>query len=159
MNKIVVVIAFVLGLLGGLFVYQLYLWGYSLPMSITASPTTTTATTTTTISTSSHVVRLEITYAYASWDENNNQWTITLKVKNTGPSDAIIDKVFINGRRIGSYVSVMAMEPSLPYTLEPGKETVFKIMIRHGEFMHGQTIEVKLHTNQGKEYPKQVTLP
>ena len=101
--------------------------------------------------------RLEIVYAYAEWNKPN--WTITLTVKNTGPSDATIDEIFINGRPLSTYNNVSLVTPSLPYSLASGTRVSIEIRLGNQEFMHGATVEIKIHSAAGNEYPKQVTLP
>jgi len=102
------------------------------------------------------VENLQIVSAYA--DGSNGQWTITLKVKNVGTTDATIDKVFINGK------PWQDMQKTIP----AGGEDTIEITISNNSqqgsqqsitFSSGQMIEVRLHTASGKEYPKMVTLP
>jgi len=103
--------------------------------------------------------RLEITYAYADWDDVNEQWIITLKIKNTGPSDATVDEVFINGKPYTEYTGVSLSEnPSFTISSGSDKEIEVTIPLTAG-FDHGNTIEIKIHTSAGNEYPKQVSLP
>ncbi len=103
--------------------------------------------------------RLEITYAYADWDDVNEQWIITLKIKNTGPSDATVDEVFINGKPYTEYTGVSLSEnPSFTIPSGVDKEIEVTIPLTAG-FSHGNTVEIKIHTSAGNEYPKQVTLP
>ncbi len=116
--------------------------------------------------------KLEITYAYADWDETSGQWTITLKVKNTGPSDATIDDIFVNGKPFTALTTTPTVSytkggtPSTftsgtGFTISSGGEATITIVIpntKNPEFGHGQTVEIKLHTASGNEYPKQVTL-
>lgn len=102
--------------------------------------------------------KIEITYIYAT--KAGNQWTINLKVKNTGTADATIDEIFINGKPASSIGATVS--PSVgggnTYTLSAGTEATFTITIGTG-FTSGQSIEVKVHTASGQEYPKLVNLP
>ena len=102
--------------------------------------------------------KIEITYIYAT--KTDSQWTINLKVKNTGTADATIDEIFINGKPSSS--AGATVDPSVgggnTYTLSAGTEATFTITIGTG-FTSGQSIEVKVHTASGQEYPKLVNLP
>ena len=102
--------------------------------------------------------KIEITYIYA--DKKDSTWEINLKVKNTGTADATIDEIFINGKPASS--AGATVNPSVggghTYTLSAGTEATFKITIGTG-FTSGQSIEVKVHTASGQEYPKLVNLP
>jgi len=105
--------------------------------------------------------KLEITYAYARWDNSTQTWNVTLKVQNTGPSDATIVDILINGIPISSFeagqVSIytsIAQGISIP----SGSSVELHISLVRNGFVAGQTIEIKLLTAAGNEYPKQVTL-
>jgi len=102
--------------------------------------------------------KIEITYIYA--DKKDSTWEINLKVKNTGTADATIDEIFINGKPASSAGATVS--PSVgggnTYTLSAGAEATFTITIGTG-FTSGQSIEVKVHTASGQEYPKLVNLP
>ena len=106
--------------------------------------------------------KLEITYIYAKAEDST--WTITLKVKNTGTADATIDNIFINGRPAtewtGASPSITPTEVTSGYTLSAGGEVEITITLnKSGEFVPGQSIEVKVHTASGQEYPKLTNLP
>ena len=115
-------------------------------------------------------------YAYAEYKSNitGNQsgWKITLKIKNTGPSDATIDDIFINGKPASTFsndivnitidstsysgTNLQSISVSLP---SGGEKDIYIYLKDTTNFDSGQTIEVKIHTAAGNEYPKQVTLP
>jgi len=102
--------------------------------------------------------KIEITYIYATGDESSG-WTVHLKVTNTGTADATIDNIFINGKPYNSYTDV-SPSISLPYSLTAGNSVEFTISIGTGAgFKSGQSIEVKVHTASGQEYPKLTNLP
>ena len=104
--------------------------------------------------------KLEITYAYAEYNETSAGWNVTLKVQNTGPSDATVDDIFINGKPLSTYGNNVQVNESLPMTITSGStKVVIVTLLETGGFGHGQTVEIKLHTAAGNEYPKQVTLP
>ncbi len=104
--------------------------------------------------------KIEITYIYAE-KQSGGGWKIYLKVTNTGTADATIDNIFINGKPYSSYTGVsITPDVSTPYTLAAGKSADFEITIPDGAgFTSGQSIEVKVHTASGQEYPKLTNLP
>ena len=106
--------------------------------------------------------KIEITYIYAT--KSGTTWTITLKAKNTGTADATIDNVFINGKPVSAIDAASITSPTDlasdgTYTLSAGSEVVIEISINDGDFTSGQSVEVKIHTASGQEYPKLVNLP
>lgn len=129
--------------------------------------------------------KIEISYANVQWDSTNNYWKITLKVKNTGSADATIDDILLNGVTISDVSSGTAYanyttSSSLPgsayfgtassgvtvsISLNSGSSTYIAITLPNQASMgtstavSGLSIEIKLHTVAGKEYPKIVTLP
>lgn len=129
--------------------------------------------------------KIEISYANVQWDSTNNYWKITLKVKNTGSADATIDDILLNGVTISdvyngsnAYVhySTAASSSALTWgngtsgqtvsiSLNSGSETYIGITLPNQASMgtstatSGLSLEIKLHTSAGKEYPKIVTLP
>ena len=110
------------------------------------------------------VEKLEITYAFAN--KGTNQWTINIAVNNTGTTPTSIDRIMINGVDIsGCTGAVTAPNPTLPITLNPGKGEKITFDVNQGQtcgtttFSPGVSIEVKLHSTGGKEYPKLLVLP
>ncbi|MEM2195022.1 MAG: DUF4352 domain-containing protein, partial [Candidatus Methanomethylicia archaeon] len=88
-----------------------------------------------------------------------NGWTVTLCVKNTGSATATIDQVFFNGKP-GSKVEGTN---DLITSLSPGTSVTVTLTIPSDEPVimpaSGMTLEVKLHTAAGQEYYKAVVLP
>jgi flagellin-like protein len=111
--------------------------------------------------------KLEIIYATVSSDTNG--WTITLKVKNTGSADTKIDDILLNGVTIrdvsGAKLNNDTVTGSISIPLNSGSETTITVFIPNGAKMgsstatSGLSLELKLHTSGGKEYPKILTLP
>jgi flagellin-like protein len=103
---------------------------------------------------------IEVQSAVASKGVAGN-YTITLAVKNTGSADATIDSVFINGKPMSQFPGV---NPHLAAggtsVIAGGSATVvIDVPANQGApFSAGTTIEVKLHTAGGKDYPQMVTL-
>jgi flagellin-like protein len=114
------------------------------------------------------VEKLEITYAFAN--KGTDKWTITIAVNNTGTTPTSIDRIMINGVDIsdctsGAAAAVTTPSPPLPITLNPGKGEKITFDVTQGKtcgtttFNPGVSIEVKLHSTGGKEYPKLLVLP
>ena len=113
------------------------------------------------------VEKLEITYAYA--EKTDDGWEVTIAVNNTGTTPTSIDRIMINGVDISSTSScsgaTISSPSNLPVTLNPGTGQQIQITITQGEkcgtttFSPGVSIEVKLHSTGGKEYPKLLVLP
>ena len=101
-------------------------------------------------------------------------YTITMIVKNTGSADASLDQVYINGRLRSSFtgspsnaiITVRSGALDLDSATIPivaGGSITVTIDITSGTtlgapFTAGTTLDVKLHTAAGKEYPQMVTL-
>ncbi|MCD6465086.1 hypothetical protein J7L27_01810 [Candidatus Bathyarchaeota archaeon] len=116
-------------------------------------------------------------------------WNITLKVKNTGSASATIDDILLNGVSItnvnngttGAVIinaTVFYGEDNVPapnkagqgnstisITVNGGEEIYLLIIIPDGAQMgsstasSGLSLEIKLHTAAGREYPKLISLP
>jgi flagellin-like protein len=111
------------------------------------------------------VEKLEITYAYAE-KQTDDGWQITIAVNNTGTTPTSIDRIMINGVDIKSQSCEGVSEsPSLPQTITPGTGVQIQFTVSQGgkcgttTFSPGVSIEVKLHSTGGKEYPKLLVLP
>jgi len=100
--------------------------------------------------------------------------TILIVLKNTGTSKATIDYVLINGKiadENGLFYTddaetnpnnVNTPFPSGGLAVDQGSTKTIKIKLHDAvgtSFTSGQSVEVKLHTASGKEYPKLVVLP
>lgn len=96
--------------------------------------------------------KLEIASAYAQ--AGTNGWEIRIFVKNTGSSDVTVTEVFVNGKP----ASVAGLSGTTNFTLNVGASTSLTYTLT-GPYGSGQTIEIKLHTASGAEYPKAVVLP
>jgi flagellin-like protein len=88
-------------------------------------------------------------------------YTITLAAKNTGSADATIDSVMINGKPLSQYPGVTADLAVGGTSVVAGGSASVNIAVPAGQgvpFTIGTTLEVKLHTVAGKDYPQMVTL-
>ncbi|AJB42362.1 hypothetical protein TCARB_1316 [Thermofilum adornatum 1505] len=120
--------------------------------------------------------KLEIVSINAAPAAGGNGWTITVIVRNTGTTATSIDSIYINGYLAFTTVTdaraldcVDDLNPSLPVQLVPGDQAIITFHIEQGQCrlgdgpvfnaVAGGSIEVKLHSSGGKEYPKLVVLP
>ncbi|WP_288103547.1 archaellin/type IV pilin N-terminal domain-containing protein [Thermofilum sp.] len=106
----------------------------------------------------------------STWDGPHG---IMIVVKNAGTSTATIDDIFINGRPSsewglginGSSVNLLGINGSsvnLPYPINPGQQVAFNLTfskVPSGYVVNpGTSLEIKLHTAAGKDYPKLIVL-
>jgi flagellin-like protein len=108
--------------------------------------------------------------------DGGNRWTITITVRNTGTTTTSIDAIYINGYLAFTTAAganalncVANLNPVLPVRLAPGDQANIAFDIIQGDCnlggnrvfsaTPGGSIEVKLHSTGGKEYPKLVVLP
>lgn len=107
--------------------------------------------------------KLEVGSAYAITNTSAGfTWDVKILAVNTGSSDATITNIFINGVPYtdASLTSVVAVTPtpSIPMVVGSNCTIIVQILESTG-FIHGQTIDVKLHTASGTDYPKSIVLP
>ena len=88
-------------------------------------------------------------------------------MKNSGSADAAIDDVFVNGVPYGQFSNVTIRYGSDPYGfgggVQAGGTATLEILVRAGTdqdvtFSSGSTLDIRLHTAAGKEYPKLIEL-
>jgi len=96
----------------------------------------------------------------SAWDSENG---IVIVVKNAGTSTATIDEIFINGRPSSEWgLKINGSEVNLPKPIKPGEQLTFSITfdkVPSGFTVGpGTSLEIKLHTAAGKEYPKLIVL-
>jgi flagellin-like protein len=116
------------------------------------------------------VEKLEIVSATATATDGG--WQVTLVARNTGTVQTSVDVIFVNGynaTKLKCDTTEVDITPTLPKVIKPGEEVTFTINIAQGACTvdtttvftarAGTSIEVKLHTTGGKEYPKLLTLP
>jgi flagellin-like protein len=91
--------------------------------------------------------KIEIVAAY--WDTPTQ--TVVVIAKNTGSSDARVDKIFVNGRLCQDNVNVdIQIGQQHTFSVPPGGNCVIT---------GGVTNEIALHTTSGKTYPVAVLVP
>jgi flagellin-like protein len=107
--------------------------------------------------------KLEITSAYA--DTTNGGWNINLTVKNTGTTTATIDNILINGKPYTTYGNTVTVEVnntnlSSSVSIKAGESVPVVVKLSSNkEFSSGMSVEVRIHTAAGQEYPRTVVLP
>ena len=114
--------------------------------------------------------KLEITSAYA--EQTTDGYNITLNIKNSGSADATIDNILLNGKPPSQYAENVTEIRGDSTTLWNGTEWKSNLPVKAGAsatitivvkavapFTPGTSIEVKIHTAAGQEYPKTITLP
>jgi len=99
-------------------------------------------------------------------------YTIKIIVKNTGTTSVTVDGVFITPQNlvnasstnltcdagtISSNDGLNGIDTNSACTIAPGNSTTITIDNLGGS--PGQSVEIKLHTAAGKEYPKLLVLP
>jgi flagellin-like protein len=126
---------------------------------------------------SSLYTRLEkVEVSSTSISKGTGNYTVTMVVKNTGSADASLDAVYINGKTRSSFTASPSYAnitvTSGSYNLDTGTIAIIaggsitlQIDVRPvsghdlgAPFTAGTTLDVKLHTAAGKDYPQMVTL-
>jgi flagellin-like protein len=113
--------------------------------------------------------KLEVVSAYAVKDDSPAQWNVTMKVKNTGSTDATFEGIYINGKPLTDFSPIILTDavedgistgnPASDVSINSGAETTIHVYIDLTLFEAGTTIELKLHTATGLDYPQMITLP
>ena len=111
--------------------------------------------------------KIEITTAYASaFDPNvtypDGGWTLTIVAQNTGSADTTIDNIFINMKPLDNWQGVtVGGSTSLSVALRAGEKGTIRVDIDAdgSNLQAGSSLDLKLHTASGNEYPKFVQLP
>ena len=104
--------------------------------------------------------KIEVSSATVSKTTAGN-YTISLAVRNTGSADATIDAVMINGKTLSQFTPVPTTSVGAGTAVPAGSSATVTVYIAANAgapFTAGTTIEVKLHTASGKDYPQMVTL-
>jgi hypothetical protein len=127
------------------------------------------------------VEKLEVVSATATALQGGGGWQITVIARNTGTTQTTIDMIFINGIQAFQWqnnafvagqlqcqaqgnVQLAAQIAQGNNPLSPGDQVQIQITLPQGNCgsfnaLPGVSLEVKLHTTGGKEYPKLLTLP
>jgi hypothetical protein len=124
------------------------------------------------------VEKLEVVSATATVLPQGGGWQITVIARNTGTTQTTIDMIFINGiqalqwqngqfnptGQLQCQVAAQIPQGGGNNPLKPGEQVRIDITLPQGDCgsfnaLPGVSLEVKLHTTGGKEYPKLLTLP
>ncbi|MEM2294601.1 MAG: archaellin/type IV pilin N-terminal domain-containing protein [Nitrososphaerota archaeon] len=101
--------------------------------------------------------KLEFVVAYAE-KKDEGGFTVTLRIKNTGSSDATISMILINGK-IDDTVTVDGdSSDDLDIPLKAGDEKELTVNLPN-TYSSGQTVEIMVQSAAGNQYPKTVVLP
>ena len=104
--------------------------------------------------------RLQLSIPYAKFNSTANQWEVSIKVMNKGPSDSTITDIRINGRSYTEWASNVTISGiSLPYSLASGKDVTVIIGLKKNPFTAGQTVEIAFVTAANQVYTSSVALP
>ena len=142
---IIVVVTFVFAILTGC----LYGQGFGLK---TQTSTVTYSTTMPSIlpTMPTDFEKLEITSGYAQ-----DQMTIIMNLKNTGPKDATITDIFVNGKPLNQADISGSITPEIPIPLKTGDN--IKLTISFSSALNiGVTYDIKIHTAAGNDYTKSI---
>lgn len=113
---------------------------------------------------------VKVTSAYAEGDGASG-FVVRIRLKNTGSADATLDDVFINGKPWDVFTAASCVAASGgasstvgggslgTFTLASGDTCDLTIGITAGQASSGQTLDVKIHTAAGRDYPRAVVLP
>ena len=114
--------------------------------------------------------QVEIQTAVCSLDNYGN-WVIDISLKNTGTEAATITNVFVNDDEVESYVAgapagaVATITTNLlattdPYSLGSGDtgSVIIWVGAGYGTLSSGTTVNIKLHSAGGMDYPKLIGL-
>jgi len=119
--------------------------------------------------------KIEITSGYATYDAEAYGasiagWIVTINLKNSGSADATIEDVLINGKPMSVWTEAdkAKVDPSgtqLPSSIPSGSTLTVKLLLRKSDpnvkvtpFTAGTTVEIRLHSAAGQDYPKTITL-
>ncbi|UCD44865.1 MAG: DUF4352 domain-containing protein [Candidatus Bathyarchaeota archaeon] len=111
--------------------------------------------------------KVEIKSAVCTVDANFN-WIIAITLKNSGTATATLDAVYVNndacsnGTAPGAAVDTISTDLSYSnaYQLTSGEEQSFSVWIgvNYLTLSSGTTVNIKIHSAGGMEYPKLVEL-
>jgi len=125
-------------------------------------------------------IELPTVYAkyYSNLDLDGNSsvddpgWKVTIALKNTGSADATVDDVFLNGIPLKDYSSGWALSwtgassnrtsySSLSISVTKGNTVTLYLYLNSTVegCSSGTTIDIKIHTASGRDYPTHVKLP
>jgi len=109
--------------------------------------------------------KVEIQSAIVSKGNTIGNWTVQLKVKNTGTATATLISAFVNNNEVNEYGAIeaqpgqIATNQTISESIESGATIVIDIYILgYGSLSSGTTVNIKLHSAGGMDYIKLVEL-
>lgn len=102
-------------------------------------------------STFTGVEKLEIINAHATYDSQNNQWSVEIIVKNTGTKQATIEHVYVNDNEISFNID--------KNPINTGETAKITLSLSGSGYDHGVTVSIVVVTGSGGHYPVTITLP
>ncbi len=108
--------------------------------------------------------KVEFLTAYADTESDGN-FTLTLNMKNTGSATATITdtQILYNGKPATAYTGYEPWCNATTIVMNPGEANCTTISLPADTtgtpWISGMTLEIKLHSTGGKDYPKAVILP
>lgn len=144
---IIVVVIIILASLTGYLNGQ----GLGLPTQTSTTKTMTSTTIPSIIPTMpTDFEKLEITNGYAQ-----NQSAIVIDLKNTGPKDATVTDILVNGKPLNQADITGSVTPAIPIPLKTGDS--IKITIIFSSTLNtGVTYDIKIHTASDNDYTKSI---
>lgn len=115
---------------------------------------------------------IEFKNGVCSWSDSEDQWIIQIELKNSGTDQASIINVFINGMEVDLYNSsspapegMVVTDMTSPYGVRSGETVILNIYIDGPggasgwqTLSAGTTVEVKIHSATGMDYPRLINL-
>jgi len=98
-------------------------------------------------------------------------WKVTIMLKNTGSADATVDNIFLNGIPLDDYSSGWMLGytggsnvtsfPTSGISVTKGSTVTLYLYLNSTVegCSSGTTIDIKIHTASGRDYPTHVKLP
>jgi flagellin-like protein len=118
--------------------------------------------------------KIEVVSVSVSRDIYSGDYTISFGIRNTGPADATVNMVYINGRAYDSFIDKVYLRESdgtwissgfldVPVSSGSSKTILMRIAPASGTmtfppFTSGTTLDVNLHTAAGKDNPQMIIL-
>ena len=110
--------------------------------------------------------KVEIQSGVCTFDSTNGNWTITMKMKNTGTAPATLISCFINDVEVGTYGvtstadAATATNMTTTTSIASGASHMIKIYIggSYASLSSGTTVNIKVHSAGGMDYIKLVEL-
>ncbi len=109
--------------------------------------------------------KVEIQSAIVTRGEGSGNWTIELKVKNTGTATATLISTFVNNIEVSPYdvtfalAGQIATNQTTSTSITSGGVKVIMVYVNnYGTLSSGTTVNIKLHSAGGMDYIKLVEL-